>query len=102
MLQSAAYTCMLVEFAQEGPLTTAVKKAFDDRYACSLCPQIRKGCDNERTAPSKLGEVQQPELLVAPAALPFFAPSVVTDVASVDSLRLDFVNGPPKPPPRSA
>jgi hypothetical protein len=66
VLQSVAYTRMLVEFAQQGPLSTAVEKAFDHRYACSLCAKIRHGCDNERKAPSKLAEVpQQPELLVA-------------------------------------
>lgn len=102
VLQSVAYTRMVVEFALEGPLSAAVKKAFDDRYACSLCPKIRHGCDNERKAPSKLGEMQQPELLVASGALLYFAPSVIAEVAFVASRQIDFSNGPPKPPPRAA
>jgi hypothetical protein len=103
VLQSVAYTRMLVEFAQQGPLSTAVEKAFDDRYACSLCPKIRHGCDNERKAPSKLGEVpQQPELLVATGNLLFYAPSLVAEVVFVSSRQADYSCGPPTPPPRAA
>ena len=39
VLQSFAYTKMLVEFAERDSWGTAVKKAFDERYACSLCPE---------------------------------------------------------------
>gem|GEM_PF-1215542 len=102
VLQSIAYTRMLVEFAQQDSLCTAVKKAFDDRYACSLCPKIRDGCESERKAPSKLGETQQPEFLVECGVYICFMPSVVADVAFVSSRQIDFSNGPPKPPPRVA
>ena len=39
MLQSAAYTGMLIEFAQKESFCAAVQKTFDDRYACPLCSE---------------------------------------------------------------
>ncbi len=102
MLQSVAYTRMVAEFAHEGPLSTAVKKAFDDRYACSLCPKIRRGSDNERKAPLKFGEVQQLEFLAASDAFIYLKASVGEQIIFVPARQMDFSNGPPKPPPRAA
>jgi len=100
VLQSVAYTRMLIEFAQQDSWCTAVKKTLDDRYACSLCPKIRDGCDNERKAPSKPGEIHQPEFLMESGSLICFAPLVVAEVTFVPARQVDFSNAPPKPPPR--
>ncbi len=102
MLQSFAYTRMLLEFAEQDTLCTAVKKAFDERYACSLCPKIRNGFNSEQKLPSSLSEVQQPEFLLQSSTLIFFDPVVVADVAFLSSRHTDFSNAPPKPPPRVA
>jgi hypothetical protein len=102
VLQSFAYTRMLIEFAEQDSLCMAVKKAFDERYACSLCPKIRDGLNSEHKMPSRLSEVQQPEFLLQSSALIFFAPGLVAEVAFVSSRHIDFSNAPPKPPPRVA
>jgi hypothetical protein len=102
VLQSIAYTRMLVEFAQQDSWCTAVKKTFDDRYACSLCPKIRNSFNSEQKTPQTLSEVHQPEFLPGSDTLIYFTPVVVAEVAFVCSRRVDFSNAPPRPPPRVA
>ncbi len=93
---------MLVEFAQEDCLSTAVRKTFDDRYACSLCPKIRDGCNQERKAPQIVKGDRLPEFLVESGATIFFNLTIIADIASVSSDCANFSNAPPKPPPRVA
>lgn len=102
LLQSFAYTRMLIEFAEQDSLCTAVKKTFDERYACPLCPKIRDGFNKEQKIPASLSDVHPPEFLLQPNALISFTPVIVADLASVSSQHIDFSNAPPKPPPRVA
>ncbi len=102
VLQSFAYTRMLVEFAHEESLATAVKKTFDDRYACPLCPKIRDGCNKERKVPQIVNGDRVPEFLVESGEFTFLTPTVVADVVFVPSGHIHFSNAPPKPPPRVA
>jgi hypothetical protein len=100
VLQSLAYTRMLVEFAQEDSWSVAVKKTFDERYACPLCPKIRDGYNSERKVPRTLSGERLPEF-VAPTATHFFSlPATIADFPLISSLHNDFFTVPPKPPPR--
>jgi hypothetical protein len=101
-LQSFAYTRMLVEFAQEDSLCTAVKKTFDDRYACPLCPKIRDGCNQERKVPQTLNGDRLPEFLLESGEFIFLTRTVAANVPFVSSGYIQFSNTPPKPPPRAA
>jgi hypothetical protein len=93
---------MLVQFAEQESWGTAVKKAFDERYACSLCPRIRDGFNKEQKEPSTLTEVDQPDFLLDSNESIFFTPVVFGKVECVSSELPDFSNAPPKPPPRLA
>lgn len=100
VLQSFAYTRMLVEFAQKYSLSTAVKKTFDGHYSCSLCPKIRAGYNEERKVPQRVGGAHSPEFIVQIPACSFLLPAAVADLPFVRSLSPDFLTAPPKPPPR--
>ncbi len=100
VLQSIAYSRMLVRFAQEDSWCRAVKKTFDERYACPLCPKIRDGYNNERKVPRTVSVERLPEFIVQAATYFFFLPATVADLLSVPSLHNDFFTVPPKPPPR--
>jgi hypothetical protein len=102
VLQSFAYTRMLVEFAEENSWSTAVKKAFDERYACSLCPKIRDGFNREQKTPSTVTEVYQLDFLLGSNQPILFTPVVFGAVMFVPLRPSDFSIGPPKPPPRVA
>ena len=93
---------MLIEFAEQDSLCTAVKKTFDERYACPLCPKIRDGFNKEQKVPSSLSEVHPPEFLLQSTAFTSFTPVVVANVASIFSRPSYFSDAPPKPPPRVA
>jgi hypothetical protein len=100
VLQSIAYSRMLVQFAQEDSWCTAVEKTFDSRYACPLCPKIRDGYNKERKAPPTVSGGHLPEFVAQSGFFFCFAPAAVTDVPFLPPLHADFYTVPPKPPPR--
>jgi hypothetical protein len=102
VLQSIAYTRMMVEFTLKDSLGSAVKKTFDDRYACSLCPKIRDGYNKQRKVPGTTSAERSPEFLSQPGESIFFSPMLAGDIAWVSPRHVDFSNAPPKPPPRAA
>ena len=80
----------------------AVKKAFDDRYACPLCPKIRDGCNKERKVPQVVNADRIPEFLAESGGFIFLTPTIVAGVAIISSGNIQFPNVPPTPPPRVA
>ena len=102
VFQSFAYTKMLVEFAEQESWGTAVKKAFDERYACSLCPRIRDGFNHEQKTPSTVSQVHQLEFPLDSNHPIFLTPVVFADVGSDSARPVDFSSAPPTPPPRAA
>jgi hypothetical protein len=102
VIQSIAYARMLVEFAQQEAWCTALKKTFDDRYACPLCPKIRAGVNQEKKAPPNLSGIDQPEFLLESGAAIFLVLSIAEDLAPVSSRHTDLSTPPPTPPPRPA
>jgi hypothetical protein len=102
LLQSFAYTRMLLEFSQQDSWCTAMQKTFDERYACPLCPKIRDGYNKQHNTPMSLEGVHQPEFLVQSKGLVFFTPDLGTEIAFVLPRHIDFLKAPPKPPPRVA
>lgn len=52
LIQSAAWAGMLINFAKQGSLRSAVEKTFDGRHACSLCEWVEHEQQNERDSDS--------------------------------------------------
>ena len=48
VLQSVAWTGMLLSFASEGSLTEAVEKTFDGEHPCPLCLAVKEGQQKEK------------------------------------------------------
>ena len=48
VLQSVAWSGMIVEYSRAANLTVAVEKAFDGQHPCGLCKQIQTGKRNEQ------------------------------------------------------
>lgn len=101
LLQSVAWTKMLVSFSQTGELTTAIAKTFDGRHPCPLCKQIKTG-----EAKEKKQEVQ----VVAKKLDLFHQPSVITLTRPEEFQVYEVLNcavvkrviEPPTPPPQPA
>lgn len=100
VLQSIAYTRMLIEFAHQDPLGTAVKKAFDGQHSCSLCPKIRDGYNKQRETPQTVTGERVPEFVGQSSGILLFSLSQGLDIPFVRSSYTNFSTAPPKPPPR--
>lgn len=64
LLQTVAWTGMVISYSQRAPLREAISKTFDGKHPCALCKAIQKGRAEEQKRDS-----QQ------------FTPSVKLDVA---------------------
>ena len=69
VLQSVAWSRMLVSYSQEGKIVSAVAKTFDGRHPCSLCKQIEQ---------AKKSDPQQEQATQTENSATFLAPVVVT------------------------
>ena len=101
VLQTVAWTRMLLDYSRSAPLRTAVAMTFDGRHPCALCQVIKQGRESEQKQPvsvSKTGvklecDLPADTVEITPAACP--APSRAW--AGGWSSRDD---APPKPRPR--
>ncbi|HEY3661761.1 MAG TPA: hypothetical protein VGL24_01255 [Chthoniobacterales bacterium] len=100
VLQSVAYTRMVVQFAQKDPLCTAVRKAFDGQHSCSLCPKIRDGYNKQRKVPQTVNVDRLPEFVALADDALLFTLTRGVEVSIVGAAYTNFSPAPPTPPPR--
>ncbi|MDR3406055.1 MAG: hypothetical protein P4L99_26450 [Chthoniobacter sp.] len=102
VLQSVAWSRMLVSYAQDENFTVAVTKTFDGQHPCDLCKEIGR---------AKSNEPQSARALKAENDAAFVAPTLAVMVrAEGISWRLEIPEWhgearpvqPVAPPPRSA
>lgn len=99
VLQSVAWTTMLVGNLRTVPLREAVQRTFDGKHPCKLCHEISKGKAAEQKTEfpvwaKKLEFVAQRPVLV------FSAPTHYRLVPEFLSAGTDRPHRPPVPPPR--
>ncbi len=103
VLQSVAWTTMVVSRTQEGSFATALQTTFDGRHPCKLCNVVREGKAAEEKSDGVLKELVKLEMLPASGTVAFhLAPPRVRPVPPVSSpaYALD-TEAPPLPPPRA-
>lgn len=104
LLQTVAWTGMLVRYSREGSLAEAIAKTFDGRHPCSLCKVVAQSKaeqrDKEKHVPwfagSKL-DPAVPGLTHTACWPPSVAPLVMIELPTPPTLTWE----PPHPPPRS-
>ncbi|MBE0540778.1 MAG: hypothetical protein IH623_05275 [Verrucomicrobia bacterium] len=99
VLQSVAWTTMLVDNLRTVPLREAVERTFDGKHPCKLCHEISKGKAAEKntefpTWAKKLEFVAQRPIFV------FSTPTHYRLVPEFFSAATDRPHRPPIPPPR--
>jgi hypothetical protein len=104
VLQSIAWTRMLVANAHGETLAVAVSKTFDGKHPCKMCHQIREGRERERHEPTVASHGHEPRMWLAVAAVPLgHVESRAHRVDARASIRpAEIVGAPPEPPPRAA
>ena len=103
LLQSIAWTGMMMRYAHEGSVSEAVSRTFDGQHPCCLCKLIQKARAEEK---KQNGQNIKP---VYKMELAWFSPATLvilegtrppaTGIIGAASSR---TSSPPKPPPRSS
>jgi len=99
LLQSVAWTTMLLGNLQSLSITEAVTRTFDGKHPCSLCKAIAEGKKSEKksdTIPSLKkfdGLSQTPTIAIIP-------PATFPQVAEIPARHEALTYAPPTPPPR--
>ena len=107
VLQTVAWSRMVVVFAAKDSLKDALVKTFDGKHPCWMCLQIQDGRAAERhhekeavvTLLMKSSDIlaeQHPSIIPVPPAKPAQA------TPYVPCWRADFIQSPPTPPPKAA
>lgn len=108
-LQSVAWVRMIVQYAQEDSLASALARTFDGEHPCEMCLAIQQGRQQEQQQeqnrkPAWLRTIETPDLLcdLRLAHLPARPSASTPAVPFVPGWRADFVDSPLKPPPRES
>ena len=101
LLQSVAWTTMLVNNLTANPVSAAIERTFDGEHPCPLCKAIAKGRKAEKKTDS-LVSLKKLEALSQSACLPVAAPAAYPLIKSRQSFADTLAHAPPTPPPRAA
>ena len=71
LLQTIAWSNMLVEFSAGSSLGEAVEKTFDGEHPCELCKVVEKSKDGEKEKPALKAGMKMEIALPAPVKVPF-------------------------------
>jgi hypothetical protein len=101
LLQTVAWTGMLITYAHDTSLQEAVTKTFDGQHPCPLCKVIEKGRADEKRQeqqPVKPGGKLDVGLTWQPTEFCFACPQ--DRPPPLDLIGLSRADEPSKPPPR--
>ncbi|MEO8351402.1 MAG: hypothetical protein ABI680_06705 [Chthoniobacteraceae bacterium] len=99
VLQSVAWTSMLVERSREVAFIEAVKVTFDGSHPCGLCQKIESGREQEKQHDRTLA-IAKLELFYEPPLGSLFPPPSVRDFRSESAFGSPRSQAPRVPPPR--
>ena len=101
LLQSVAWTTMLVGNLQFLTISEAVQRSFDGKHPCALCKAVAEGKKSEKKSETVLSLKKFDGLNQAVAIL-FSPPASFSAVEARAIFLKSFVQAPPTPPPRVA
>ena len=101
LLQTVAWTGMLVTYAQQTSIRDAVVKTFDGKHPCRLCKLVREGQQSEKESPALLPLIKIESL---PCAMAFvlYPPEPISPPLPADLSAARRFESPPFQPPRAA
>jgi hypothetical protein len=100
VLQSLAWTTMLVDYSKRAPLCQAIAQTFDGAHPCSLCHVVNKGKNSE-----KKSDLQSPtpkiDMICMSRLSHLIRPFTLVEYSVCDFGPSLIGRSPPVPPPRS-
>ncbi len=101
LLQSVAWTQMLVERTQAASFGEAVKTTFDGAHPCAMCKRISDGKQKEQQPSQELSKVKL-DVICERAVVMVFPPKVDGEYARIAMSGEARAERPPLLPPRVA
>jgi hypothetical protein len=100
VLQSVAWTTMLVDNARVESFSAAFEKTFDGKHPCALCKKIAQGRQSEKKSDVQT-ELKKLDFFNQQLAFVLHSPAHFTLTGQLDSPAPLLSHAPPVPPPRS-
>ena len=101
LLQSVAWTSMLVSNLSTASFSQAVQRTFDGKHPCRLCKAIAEGKKSEKKSESAL-PLKKFEAWSQSLAIYLAPPALFPLIREADLVVQSLPHGPPTPPPRTA
>lgn len=101
LLQSVAWTRMIIERTQTDSFATALQTTLDGEHPCDLCKRITEGKQNEQQPEQGQMNVKV-DLLCERRLIAIAPPSVPVIFPSSPTGGMPRAERPPVPPPRAA
>jgi len=101
LLQSIAWTTMLVTNLSKASFSQAIQRTFDGRQPCCLCNAIAAGKKSERKSETVV-PLKKFEALTPPLSICLIPSAFYPAVPRLDWAVPTLPHAPPTPPPRAA
>jgi hypothetical protein len=103
LLQSVAWTGMLISYSRNASLRSAVTRTFDGEHPCPLCKAVKKGrAEEKKQAQEQLKPGSKLDFGLVWHAAQFRFDSARAPAVAGEFRALARAESPPKPRPRSA
>lgn len=103
LLQTVAWTGMIIAYSQDAPLLTAVSNTFDGQHPCPMCKAIKQGRAEERQqSQQKSDSTVKLEFPLATESWSLIAPEFAAEASPFIPQLSSASFEPPTPPPRRA
>lgn len=101
LIQTVAWTSMVVKYSQRAPFSAALVQTFDGNHPCSLCKAVQNGKGSEKKNELRpvVAKIDLIASLPAPRIAPPFRPHRYGWLSQSFVRR---ISTPPLPPPRFA
>ena len=99
VLQSVAWSAMLVQYSLGANLVSAVEQTFDGKHPCPLCKKIAQGRHDEKKSDPQVvsGKLK---FCYQPVPSPLVSPGNFWQMNLGDAYSPALAHQPPVPPPR--
>jgi hypothetical protein len=101
LLQSLAWTTMLVDNLTAAPFAAALQRTFDGKHPCPLCKAVAQGRKSEKQSET-LVPLKKLEGLNEAVAVVVSPPAPSLAIRAQDAVFEALPHAPPTPPPRAA
>lgn len=104
LLQTMAWTGMIISYSRDASLSEAVSKTFDGQHPCCMCKAIKQARAEEKQQQQKQESKPDGKIKLALPEIAFslISPASKSELPSVDQWATARSYEPPKPRPRAA